>query len=731
MKLILILLLVAVSMGGFSQPKVVFKLDKPINFDGKVDSLEWAEVPVIPSMMLSPTLGAEPSEKSEVYMAYDENYLYLAGRMFHENVDDILATSFKRDIFNYANDYFGFIIDSFNDNENALSFITTPVGVRTDFVVFNDADGAIPVNSTWNSYWDVKTTQDENGWYAELRVPFSSLRFNEVDGKTIMGITYYRRLAYKNERITQPGLSNEFGPWSVFKPSQAQKYVFEGIKNKKPLYIAPYVLGGLTQNSVPNTSGDGYKMDNSSELNIGMDVKYSLSSNLTMDVTVNTDFAQVEADDQQVNLTRFSLFFPEKRLFFQERASIFSFNSDVPNTLFYSRRIGIEDGKSIPIYGGARLVGRVGKWDIGFLDMQTKSVDDLASTNYGVVRLRRQIINASSYVGAMATNKLDTEGNLNVASGIDGTLRVIGNDYFVFGLANTFTNNQQQSFLAIDQSKIYLNWQKRSIKGFGYEASFSRIGSDYNPEMGYELRRNVSNYRPKVWYGWLMNEKSWLQDHKFSFEGSLFFRNSDAHEKESEIYALEWNYHTKSGAAGTLTLTHTYDNVLHTFYLSEKDSIPAGTYQFPSFEASISSPQGRTFATTGNFHFGGYYGGKRINAGLLNLWNISSHLSTTLSYQYNNITHKERDMNFNSHLTQLKLDYSINTKISTSAFIQHNSGAKMLVANVKLRYNPREGDDLYIVYNEAKNTDRMSHTPNLPLTDNRTILIKYTRTFRL
>jgi hypothetical protein len=228
-----------------------------------------------------------------------------------------------------------------------------------------------------------------------------------------------------------------------------------------------------------------------------------------------------------------------------------------------------------------------------------------------------------------------------------------------------------------------------------------------------------------------MDENSWLQDHKFSFEGSLFFQNTDAHEKESEIYTLDWIYHTKAGAIGTVTLTNTYDNVLHTFYLSAKDSIPSGIYKFPSIEASISSPQGRPFATTGNLHLGGYYGGNRINAGLLTLWNISSHLSTTLSYQYNNITHKNRDMNFTSHLTQLKLDYSINTKFSTSAFIQHNSGAKILVANIKLRHNPREGDDLYLVYNEAKNTDRMNHIPNLPLTNNRTILIKYTRTFKL
>ncbi|MBP1675336.1 MAG: putative rane associated hydrolase, partial [Bacteroidetes bacterium] len=284
----------------------------------------------------------------------------------------------------------------------ALVFSTTPSGLRNDLTVLNDAIASNPrnppFNNSWNTFWDVKTTQNENGWFLEMRIPFSSMRFKEDNGKVIMGLICFRRIAHKNEVDIFPAIPPDWGTFSTYRASKANEVAFDGIHSKKPFYIAPYVLAGYQQDNVLNESGTAYELSGNSKLSAGLDAKYGLTNNLTLDVTVNTDFAQVEADDQQINLTRFSLFFPEKRTFFQERSSIFNFGFEGKSNIFYSRQIGLNKGEQVPILGGGRITGMAGKWDIGFLDLQTQSFDpsdtlqsSLPSENFGVLRIRRQV----------------------------------------------------------------------------------------------------------------------------------------------------------------------------------------------------------------------------------------------------------------------------------------------------------------------------------------------------
>jgi hypothetical protein len=290
------------------------RIQGEIKFDGTVDDPCWQDLKILPMVMHTPTFGNQPTEKSEVLICYDNTYIYVGARLFDSEATKMLVTSKKRDEGSNSNESLTLVFDSFNDKENALVFSTTPSGLRNDLTVLNDAISSnprnLPFNDSWNTFWDVKTTRDSNGWYLEMRIPFSSMRFKEEDGKVIMGLICFRRIAHKNEVDIYPAIPPDWGDYSPYRPSKADEAVFEGIHSKKPFYITPYALTGYQQDYAINESETAYEMDRSPKLNAGLDAKYGITNNLTLDVTVNTDFAQVEADDEEINLTRFSLYFP-------------------------------------------------------------------------------------------------------------------------------------------------------------------------------------------------------------------------------------------------------------------------------------------------------------------------------------------------------------------------------------------------------------------------------------
>ena len=384
------------------QPYPLTRLTGPIQLDGMSDEAAWQVVEPLPATMYEPTAGLEPSERTVFRVAYDDEYLYAAGQLYDSEPDGIRATTLKRDDTSFSNDWFAIGVDGFNDRENLLLFATNPAGVRSDGVI---RDGQEPTgNFDWNTFWDSAVQQTDEGWFAEIRIPLSSLRFQERDGRTLMGLLLWRRIARKNEAITFPSFPSGMG--SLFRASRMQEVALEALHRENPLYATPYLLVGTGRAHALNATGTAYTANGQSVREAGLDVKYALTSNLTLDLTYNTDFAQVEADDQQVNLTRFSLFLPEKRLFFQERAAMFDFPTGQTDRLFYSRRVGLNGNQQVPILGGARLVGRVGGWDVGALNMQTAESGDVAGENLGVARVRRQVLNENSYLGGIATSRL-------------------------------------------------------------------------------------------------------------------------------------------------------------------------------------------------------------------------------------------------------------------------------------------------------------------------------------
>jgi len=713
-----------------NEPYLIQRINGQVGLDGLSSEPAWQNIKPLPLTVHVPNFRAQPSEKTEILVGYDDDYLYVAGRLYDKEPEKIQSPSKRRDEMGLSNDWFGLIIDTFNDNENALGFFATPAGLRLDMAVFGDGEGDFPVNENWNTFWDVKTERNEEGWFAEFRIPLSSLRFQDQEGTVIMGLTTMRYIARKNEWIVFPAIPPNWGFWSPFKPSQAQEVVFEDLYSRKPLYIAPYVLGGLGRSSDLNDPETAYIRTDNTIGELGLDVKYGLTSNLTLDVTLNTDFAQVEADDQQVNLTRFSLFFPEKRIFFQERASNFDFNFGGDNQLFYSRRIGIYEEQVVPIYGGVRLVGRAGSWDLGFLSLQTAPIEDLPSENFGVFRVRRRVFNPYSYVGGVVTSRIGMDGSYNVAYGLDGIFRVFGDDYLSLMFAQTFENGKENDPLSLDSARVDIDWERRTIRGLGYSLGFSRAGEDYNPGIGFEMREDYSRLGNRLLYGWIPGEESWLFRHNIYLDGSVHFNNEDGSVQSGDI-GPGCNFYAKSGFEMGIAAKLYHENVEEEFSLDDEAEVPAGQYTFYGLEGGFQTPPGRLFDTGVNFYLGSFYDGWRISLGAQPRWGVSPALELSGFYQFNWVDFPDRDQKFIAHIARFRALVMLSTKFSAAAFIQYNSAADAVVANLRIRFNPREGNDLYIVYNEGLNTDRYREIPTLPYSSDRAIMLKYSYTFNV
>ena len=710
-------------------------IEEGFSFDGMPDESFWEKVKPFPLVTQFPDFGKKPTEETEIYLVHDGSYLILAGRLFDQDPEKIMANSFKRDVITENTDWLGIIIDTYHDKENALAFFTNPNGLRTDFAILNDAVGENPLNLDWNNFWDVKTTINEKGWFVEMRIPFSSLQFQINNGTVVMAVSTFRYIARKNEVDIFPEIPPIFGDHSAWKPSRMHEIHISGIQQKSPFYIIPYFLGGLSYNTELNATETGYVSVTDPKLEVGLDFKYGISNNLTLDISLNTDFAQVEADDEQVNLTRFSLFFPEKRLFFQERSGIFEIRTGGPfNRFFYSRRIGIDDdGNPVRIIGGARLTGRIGSWDVGFLNMQTSNSINLNPENFSVLRMRKQVFNPNSYLGLMTTNRMDFRGKYNTLYGLDALIKVKGDDYLQVRFAQTMENSKSNNPFSLNPARIFINLERRRLEGLIFDIALGRMGQDYHPGMGFEERENFSDFW-NIWkYAWVSNkESSRLARHNFSIISNIYFQNSKKKIESSMIHP-KWEFVFKTGWGGEIGYKYQFENVFESFSFDEEETtdVPEGNYRFGQVQMQLFGPQSQLFYWIVDITSGKFYDGNLINLNVMPTWTVSPHVEVSAFYQYSRIRFPDRSQQSNLHLVRFNGLYMLNTKLSVSAFVQLNSAANIVVSNFRLRYNPKEGNDLYIVYNENMNRERYREVPALPLTDNRTIALKYSYTFNL
>lgn len=728
----------------FTWPTIVIaqvsltKINQPIVLDGEVDEPIWDSVESLPIVQYEPVFRGGMSEESIFKVAYDESYLYVAGKLYTNNPSTITSNTLNRDQYS-GDDIFAIVLDPFNDNENGLWFLTNPVGTRIDIAISNDANfggGSNAINRSWNTYWDVATTQDENGWYAEMRIPFSSIGFQEKDGIAEMGIIVYRWIAYANERHIYPAIPPNWNMGNA-KPSQAQDILLEGVQSKKPLYLTPYVIAGENLNNKLNDAETEYLKDRDFTSDLGFDVKYNLTGNLTLDITLNTDFAQVEADDQQLNLSRFSLFFPEKRQFFQERAGLYDVSYG-RNRLFYSRRIGLDsDGNPVRILGGARMTGRIGNWDIGLINMQTEETHSLASENFGILRLQRKTFNERSDVGGIFTSRMGRNGSNNFVYGLDTKTNIYG-DLYLDVLASQTLDTEIQSdentnFLTTTSWRSAITLQK-SI-GFNYRFVVNRTGKHFDPGVGYVRRTGNTNYFTRWAYGWFAPDYSIINRQNIDF---VIYNQA-----ENDTYNLlgrsiwtGWNVRFKQFGEFELDIRYNNEILLDEddFDLLGKIYIPVGEYKTYRIETNYETNEGNKFGFEIGAEYGGLYDGTSFEFQINPRWIVNTRLEIGGNYTISNIYFPDvpnRPQNdYVAHLGQFRALFSLNKQFSASTFVQYSNVSELIGANVRFRYNFSEGRDFWLVFNEQVNTlsDELK-VPRTPKLENRTILVKYTHTF--
>jgi hypothetical protein len=703
------------------------RLGSPVTLDGFPDEAAWEEIDPLPLTMYWPTPGGPMTERTEIRIAYDEGYLYAAGWFYESDPAGIRGNSLYRDRWN-GDDAFDFIIDSFNDNETARSFTTTPLGIMIDKEVSNDADpsgGAQPLNSEWNTYWDVATQVTEEGWFAEMRIPFSSLGF-EIDGeRVVMGVIAGRYISRLNEKHIFPAIEPNMA-MAEFKPSLAQDIALVGIDRGPPLYATPYVLGGVDRRRQLVEPFRPTGTDVTQQ--VGLDVKYGLSENLTLDLTVNTDFAQVEADDQVVNLSRFNLFFPEKRRFFQERSSIFQFNTGDEGRLFHSRRIGLtEDGDAVPILAGARMTGRVDVWDIGVMSMQVKEWAGGPGENDAVLRVRRSVLNGASAIGGMLTSRAMTDGRVDLSYGADALLNLFGDEYVTLQLAQSHNSDRLRAS-NWNRTLARIFWQRRSLNGLGYELEATRSGLAYEPRLGFEARNDYTAFKSNFTYGWQPGESSSVNRHTGWLTTRLFLRNGDG-SVQSALQRFRWSTNFRGGNFFNVALNFEYENLKERHEFAEDAFVPEGSYFGPNIFLYYRLNPGNPLSGTAIVHTGTYLDGWRGRVSIQPTWVISPHLTLIPEYTFNRLWFPSRGQRFDADIVRLRARSALNAHLSTEMFVQYNMAAEIVAANIRFRYRFSEGRDLYLVYDAARDYGLLSQDELRAGRVDQVFLLKYEHTF--
>ncbi len=699
-------------LGAQEAPLAIPRLQGPIELDGMPDEEAWTRLAPLPLTQYAPAYQAAPRQRSEIRVAHDDENLYAAGWFYDDEPGGVRVNSLYRDRWN-GDDAFAIYVDAFNDNRNAKWFGTTPAGMRFDQLVSDDGD---TLNESWDGFWEARTTLRPDGWFAEVRIPFSTLGFQAQDGRVVMGLTVTRLVSRLGERVTFPDIDPRF---DFRQPSQARDVLLEDVKSPTPIYLTPYALAGA-------------QTEAASSREAGLDLRYALSGTLNLDLTVNTDFAQVEADEEQVALDRFPLFFPEKRRFFQEGSGLFDFATSGGGQLFHSRRIGLTDDRQpVPVLAGARLVGRVGGWDVGFLDMQTQELGATPSENFGVGRLRRAVFNPYSYVGLMTTSRL-SGGRHNVALGADGTFRLFGDDYLDLKWAATDDETDPADADLGSRSLWNARWQRRTNRGLSYVLEFMRNERHFQPDLGFLPRVDVTRATAVANWYFFKGAHPWLRR---IWPGALAFgtyRNQTG-ALESGQYAAWVQWDTKAGGGGWIEPKVFVEDVAERFSIGGEVEIPRGRYTFADLQLVYSMPAGARLRTDVDFRAGTFFDGQRVQAIVTPTWNASRHLELGGSYQLTRLRFEERDQQADIHLAGLNVRAALDARASANALLQYNSTTDRLDVNLRLRYNFAEGTDLWIVYNEGLVTDREGEpgVPSLPLSAGRALIVKCTYTFGL
>ncbi len=688
-KTILLLLGIIMTLSSFgqkSEPSYIqaYRIDDKIKFDGKLDEPVWQKAMHINNFTQRELDYGKPStEKTEVAVVYNEAGLYFGIWCYQKNAK-IVAKSLSVDFDFESEDNFQIMLSPFNDNRSGYLFVINPNGARTDIQIFNFEDG----NPDWNGVWDAKTTKTDSGWFAEVYIPFNTLQFKN-DSVLTWAVNFERDIVAKNEQVLWQGWSRDKSIMSV---EAAGKLT--GLRNIGYVHrfeFKPYTLVGYQYDKDEGVSFP---------LKAGADLNVNLTPSLKLNLTTFTDFAQVEVDRIPVNLSRFAVYYPEKRQFFLEGSNYFDFYLGGRNTAFYTRQIGIENYQQVPILAGARLFGKVGRSEIGFLSMQEDAIDTVPTTNNTVIRYKHEI-GKQSYIGGIMTSKYNKNGS-NQVLGVDAVYRtseLFGDKNLTLGakLAASFENFEaQENALTYN---IYMDYPNDLIDNF---MGVSTMQENFDPQLGFMYRTNYDSYS---WYFRIMPrvlEKYGIKRLLLKPWGFTIYRTHSTGELESiynETRPLGAIF--KSGDRFEFNLIQNFDRLDEPFALTENDTIPIGRYWMYKYEIQLESYRGRRVWFFALYNWGDFYTGKiqtlEFRAGL----NVNKNINLTQDYTYNYVTLPTG--NVTTHELASYINFAFTTKLNLSVFGQYNSLENIMIYNFRLHWIPKIGQDFYFVVTSGYN----------------------------
>lgn len=660
------------------------KVNEAPVIDGLLNDDIWKKgIPINDFLQQEPVPGSAPSLKTEFKILYDDENLYIGIMCYDNEPDKIIAREMKWDGFISADDNIKIIFDTFNDDRSAYWFGTNPLGAQNDALLtgFEMKD----FNEDWDGVWEVECSILENGWSAEFRFPFSTFKFYDKQIQT-WGFNILRAIRRKNEEILWTSVGRNLG---LLKISYAGDLTgFENIKRGNPVYLMPYI-----------STGAQFVNGNKKYLaEPGLDVKYGITETLSLDATVNTDFAQVESDRARINLTRFPLFFPEKREFFLEGRKTFEFNLGGNNNLFYSRRIGISRNQEIPIIGGAKLVGRVGDFELGFIDMQTAEKGSEPSTNYGTVRAKYDLLN-SSYAGFMITNKFTSRQN---QTSLGGDLHFSFNDFMddknLIIHASAAKSNLQNSKQNSWAGNFYVDYPNDLIDTYlGYRF----IQSNFDPEIGFVSRRGYQQLVYNLDISPRINSGGIKKLQFEAIESSMIFSGNGVLQS-AEFAVSPLGIEFDSGDEIGIGIHRVFDRPDRDFEIFDNTKINAGSYWYTTYGIGFDSSPMRNIYGEANFITGGYYNGNRSELEGQITFTVNKNLSLGGDFTYNHITINDNTLNTSE--VGGRIAYTFSKHVNSSLFAQWNNEQNEMNVNYRFNWKPKIGSDLYIVINQLFST---------------------------
>ena len=693
--------------------------------DGRLDEdVYGATAPITDFVQQEPNEFAPATEKTEAWVFFDDDLIYVSARCYETEPRRRVANEMRRDTSQLRqNDNFAVLFDTFHDRRNGYLFYANPIGGLADSQITDEG----PPNVDWNTVWSVKTGQFDGGWTIEMAIPFKSLRYGPGQDQT-WGINLRRMVRWKNEWSYLAQVPRALTTFrGILKISSAATLVgLQAPSGSRNLEIKPYALTGVaTDNTViPPTSNDGTGR-------VGADLKYGVTQNLTADVTINTDFAQVEVDEQQVNLTRFNLFFPEKRDFFLENLGIFAFagrasaglaagSGDAPY-LFFSRRIGFDGGRETPLRAGGRLTGKAGGFTLGLLNVQSGDEEAIGveGANFTVLRAKRDILRRSS-IGAMMTHRSSTPGRVgaNDGFGVDASFGFYQSVRLDGYIAKTHTTNRAGNDLS------YRGFFDYNADRYGVQAEHLAVEPNFLPEIGFlrrtDMRRNFGLFR------FSPRPTGVLGVRRMTLQSSVnYVTNTDNRLDTREIAGFWQTEFTNSDLFGA-RLINSFERIVRPFNIYRNLFIPVGVYDFHTVQVSYTGGQQRKVSGEVVYEVGSFYGGERqsvaVNAARIQ---ITPQVSLEPSFSVN-LVDLPQDA-FTATVVRTRATYTVTPRMFVSGIIQYNSSNASVGSNLRLRWEYAPGSELFVVYTDDYDSEARPAVPSLR---NRALVVKINRLFR-